>query len=112
VIKNILSDLPDSPDEIFETLLEKPGTRIERIISSGQATPQGEWYDQSDDEWVLLLSGSAGLLLEGEETVRTLKAGDFLHLPAGCRHRVEWTDPEVKSVWLAVHFYSHSGDAS
>lgn len=106
---NILADLPDSPDEIFETILEKPGIRIERIISFGQETPEGEWYDQKEDEWVLLLSGSAGLLLEGDETVRTLKTGDFLHLPAGCRHRVAWTDPDVKSVWLAVHFNARIG---
>lgn len=101
---NILANLPDVPKEIFETLLEKPGIKIERIISSGQATPLGEWYDQDRDEWVLLVAGSAGLLLEGEDTAHRLVAGDYLHLPAGCRHRVEWTDPEVKSVWLAVYF--------
>lgn len=103
MIRNILADLPDSPDEIFETLLEKSGIKIERIISSGQATPAGEWYDQAGDEWVVLLSGSAGLMIEGEISPRRLAAGDYLLLPAGCRHRVEWTDPAVKSVWLAVH---------
>ena len=102
--RNILADLPDSPDEIFETLLERPGIRIERIISSGQATPEGEWYDQAQDEWVLLCCGSAGLMIEGEPCPRRLAAGDFILLPAGCRHRVEWTAPDVKSVWLAVHF--------
>ncbi len=112
MIRNILADLPDSPDEIFETLLERPGIKIERIVSSGQATPAGEWYDQAGDEWVLLLSGSAGILIKGEKTARALKAGDFLLLPAGCRHRVEWTDSAVKSVWLAVHFDSLCGDAS
>jgi len=109
MIKNILADLPDSPEEIFETLLEKPSIRIERIISSGQATPAGEWYDQTGDEWVLLLAGSATLLIEGEISPRRLAAGDFLLLPAGCRHRVEWTDPAVKSVWLAVHLCAQSG---
>ena len=104
MIRNILADLPDSPDEIFETLLAQPGIKIERIISSGQATPQGEWYDQEEDEWVLLVCGSAGIMIAGETSPRRLEAGDFLLLPAGCRHRVEWTDPEVKSVWLAVHF--------
>lgn len=104
MITNILADLPDSADEVFESLLERPGIRIERIVSAGQATPEGEWYDQKEDEWVLLVSGSAGLLLEGEPFPRGLEAGDFLFLPAGCRHRVAWTAPEVKSVWLAVHF--------
>jgi len=101
---NVLADLPDSPDEIFETLLEKSGIKIERIISSGQATPADKWYDQAGDEWVVLLSGSATLLIEGEMSPRRLAAGDYFFLPAGCRHRVEWTDPQVKSVWLAVHF--------
>ena len=104
LIRNILNDLPDSIDEIFEALLEKPGLRIERIISSGQATPEGIWYDQEGDEWVLLLCGSAGLQIEGESSLRRLVPGDSLLLPAGCRHRVAWTDPDVKSVWLAVHF--------
>lgn len=104
LLNNILANLPDSTDEIFESLLEKPWIKIERIISSGQATPEGEWYDQGRNEWVLLLSGSAGLLIEGEEAPRRLAAGDYLLLPAGCRHRVDWTDPEVKSVWLAIHF--------
>ena len=112
MIRNILADLPASPDEIFETLLERPGIKIERIVSSGQATPPGEWYDQSSDEWVLLLCGSAGLMIEGEDSLRQLKTGDFLLLPAGCRHRVEWTDSDVKSVWLAIHFESKGGDAS
>jgi len=107
MINNILADIPSHPNEIFETLLEKPGIKIERIISSGQATPQGEWYDQSRDEWVLLLCGSAGLMIEGEISHRNLVAGDYLLLPAGCRHRIEWTDPEVKSVWLAIHFDSN-----
>jgi len=112
VKSNIFADLADSADEIFETLLEKPGIKIERIISSGQATPPGEWYDQTGDEWVVLLSGSATLLIEGEISPRRLAPGDYLLLPAGCRHRVEWTDPEVKSVWLAVHFDTNRGDAS
>ena len=106
MIRNLFAALPSSTDEIFETLLEKPGIKIERIISSGQATPEGEWYDQVNDEWVLLVCGSAGLLIEGESSPRRLEAGDFLLLPAGCRHRVAWTDPEVRSVWLAVHFSS------
>lgn len=102
---NLLADLPPAGrDELFQEILQRPGVRIERIVSSGQATPAGEWYDQGWDEWVLLLSGSAGLLLEGEEGPRTLAPGDYLLLPARCRHRVEWTDPDLKTVWLAVHF--------
>ena len=105
-VNNIFAALPESADEIFESLLATSGLKLERIISCGQATPPGEWYDQVMDEWVLLLSGSASLLIEGEETPRRLAAGDYLLLPAHCRHRVEWTDPLVKTVWLALHFQS------
>jgi len=93
----------DQVEEIFETLLQRPGLKVERIISSGQATPPGEWYDQDWDEWVLLLSGSADLLIEGEPDARRLSPGDSLLLPAHCRHRVEWTDPNGQTVWLALH---------
>ncbi len=101
---NILAQLP-SPggEELFYEILRRPGVRIERIVSSGQVTPEGEWYDQDWDEWVLLLAGSARLLLEGEGEARLLGSGDYLFLPAHCRHRVEWTDPQVQTVWLAVH---------
>src|SRR5215204_3145177 len=74
------------------------------IVSTGQASPPGFWYDQPLDEWIVVLAGSAGLLVEGEDGPRTLRAGDHVHLPAHCRHRVEWTDAARPTVWLAVHF--------
>lgn len=69
----------------------------------GQATPEGIWYDQSTDEWVLLLQGSAKLHIEGQIDLVSMKAGDSLWLPAHSRHRVEWTDPHNSSIWLALH---------
>lgn len=102
-LKNIFAPVADRHAETFELLLERPGIRFERIVSSGQATPPGEWYDQPGDEWVLLLAGSAGLLIEGEPAPRKLQPGDYLLLPAGCRHRVEWTDSAAATVWLACH---------
>jgi cupin 2 domain-containing protein len=102
---NLFAEIPDRlAEEEVATLLAAPGLRIERIVSTGQASPPGFWYDEDWDEWVLVLSGSAGLLLEGEPAPRTLRAGDHLHLPAHCRHRIEWTDPARPTVWLAVHF--------
>jgi len=92
------------PEEIEHSLLGSDGIRIERIVSAGQASPEGFWYDQDEHEWVLLLAGSAGLDIEGEG-VRILKAGDFVLLPAHQRHRVAWTDVSVKTVWLAVFFH-------
>ena len=102
---NLFAHIPDRLDEEeVATLLAAPGLRIERIVSTGQASPPGFWYDQDWDEWVVVLSGAAGLLLEGEPAPRTLRPGDHLHLPAHCRHRVEWTDAARPTVWLAVHF--------
>lgn len=102
---NIFAPLPDARSgELFETLVERGGVRIERIVSHGQATPEGEWYDQEWDEWVLILSGRAGLQVEGNPEPLVLCPGDHLDLPARCRHRVAWTDGDGPTVWLAVHW--------
>lgn len=101
---NLLADLPDAgAGEAFETLLDRPGLRIVRIVSAGQATQPGEWFDQDEDEWVLVIAGAAGLRVEGEADIRALNPGDHAFLPARCRHRVEWTAPDTPTVWLAVH---------
>lgn len=105
---NLLANLPsDLPEELFEPLLERPGFRLERIVSLGHTTAPGDWYDQERDEWVLLLRGRAQLLIQGERMPRELGPGDWMLLPAHCRHRVEWTDPDVESVWLALHHDRH-----
>ena len=104
-LNNIFLKIPYfMQNEISETLLEAEDFRLERIVSSGQATPEGEWCDQGADEWVILLSGSAGLSFEDEEEVLVTNAGDYVHIEPHQRHRVEWTDPEQKTVWLALHF--------
>ncbi|MCI0666812.1 MAG: cupin domain-containing protein [Methylococcaceae bacterium] len=91
--------------EAFETLLQNDCFRLERIVSqSHHATPEGEWFDQPADEWVILLRGSAGLTMEGEAGPIILNPGDHLLIPAHKKHRVEWTSPAEKTVWLAVHF--------
>ena len=103
-LKNIFRELRDKPDdEVVETIVKRDGVKIERIVSTGQATPPGEWYDQESDEWVILLTGAARLSFEDGREME-LKPGDYLLIPAHCRHRVEWTDPHQQSVWLAVHF--------
>lgn len=104
-LENIFSRIPYfMQDEISETLLKAEHFKLERIVSSGQATPPGEWFDQMTNEWVILLSGSAGLRFDDEAEGRTLYPGDYVHIPAHRRHRVEWTDPEQKTVWLALHY--------
>lgn len=101
-----LFSAPQGPKsgEVCETVLETPQIRVERIVSTGQATPEGEWYDQDRSEWVAVLSGSAGLLFEGEEKIRAMRPGDHVLIPAHRRHRVAWTDPRQQTVWLAIHF--------
>jgi cupin 2 domain-containing protein len=91
-----------SAEERFVELVRSPNVKIERIVSHGQASPPGFWYDQEWAEWVIVLAGSAGLLIEGEAAPRHLKPGDFVHIAAHVRHRVEWT--EAPTLWLAVHY--------
>ena len=104
-VTNMVADRPrDRPEELIETLVRAPGLRIERIVSTGQASPSGFWYDQEWAEWVLLLSGAAGLEFEGEAAPRILGPGDSVLIPAHARHRVAWSDARQPTVWIAVHY--------
>jgi cupin 2 domain-containing protein len=108
-VRNILSNLPTAlSGEVFDAIVESDSVRIERIVSNGQTTPQGVWYDQQQAEWVVVLTGSADLLFEGTREAQRLGAGDYTLIPAGCRHRVTWTEKDVPTVWLAVHFAGES----
>ena len=102
--RNLCRPLPERQAlEAFETLLHSPAVRIERIVSHGPASPADFWYDQNEAEWVLLVQGSARLAFaDGSETA--LEAGDYVHIPAHCRHRVVQTDPNMPTVWLAVFY--------
>lgn len=104
-IQNLFDSACASPQkEFFETLLSAMGrVRVERILSQGQSSPPGFWYDQPQMEWILVLQGSPRLLIEGEAESRELKPGDSLTLLPHVRHRVEWTDPASVTIWLAVH---------
>ena len=103
---NIFAELPLAAltDELFSELLTSPALRIERIVSTGQATPIDQWYDQDWNEWVILLQGGARLLFEDETEQRSLGPGDYVEIPAHRRHRVLWTVPDQVTVWLAVHY--------
>ncbi|MEW5736532.1 MAG: cupin domain-containing protein [Thermodesulfobacteriota bacterium] len=93
---------PPSPEESVEILAETGSVRIERITSHGQASPPGFWYDQEEDEWVAVLSGNAGLRFQDGDRLLALHPGDWVFLPAGTRHRVDYTAPDQPTVWLAV----------
>ena len=104
---NLFAGLPASlRAEQVDVLADTPGLRIERIVSLGQVTPPGEWYDSDRDEWVAVLAGAARLRFEGEPAPRALAPGDWLRIPAHARHRVEWTDPDRATIWLTVHFHT------
>lgn len=106
---NLLSPLPGAEaGEHVEALVTRPGLRIERIVSQGQASPPGFWYDQAEAEWVMVLAGAARLRFSDEAEPRLLTPGDWIDIAPHRRHRVDWTEPGVPTVWLAV-FYS--GDA-
>jgi cupin 2 domain-containing protein len=107
-LDNLFHPLPAAAlGERFDDLLTRPGCRIERIVSHGQASPPGFWYEQDWDEWVVILAGRAVLGFEahaaGEAWTQSLGVGDYCFIPAGQRHRVALTAQDVPTVWLAVH---------
>jgi cupin 2 domain-containing protein len=95
--------LSSQAEEQVERLIDGPTVRIERIVSTGQASPPGFWYDQPDDEFVVLVSGAATLRFEADDLTLDLEPGDWVEIPAHVRHRVEFTQAEPPTVWLAVH---------
>ncbi len=102
---DLFSGIPDDlPDERFEDLVTTGVVEIERIISDGHSSPPGFWYDLERSEWVVLLRGSAAIRFEGPDATVVLKPGGWLNIPAHRKHRVEWTDPNEKTIWLAVHY--------
>lgn len=94
----------EDPKEHVEELLSRSGFRVERIVSTGQASPPDFWYDQDVAEWVVLLSGAAELQFENEAAPHRMVPGDWINIDAHRRHRVNWTDPSQPSIWLAIHY--------
>lgn len=93
------SDLPQS--ELLETLFEGEQILVERIVSTGQITPPGKWYDQEQDEWLMVLQGEAELSYEDNSRIK-LTVGDYLLIPAHQKHRVEYTSNEPPCIWLTI----------
>jgi cupin 2 domain-containing protein len=103
-IQNLFSGIGhEGRAEKITALLSAPNVRIDRIVSNGQASPPDFWWDQDWAEWVVLLTGAAGIMFEGDKTPHELRPGDYVHIPAHVRHRVEWTHKEQPTIWLAVH---------
>ena len=92
--------LDSQEEEMVNVYYQSNNIRIERIVSTGQCSPDGFWYDQEEDEWLVLLTGEAKLAFPQENI--TLKAGDTLLIPAHKRHRVEQTSQNPPAIWLCV----------
>jgi len=102
--ENLLDDLPGNLlGKIFATILQVDGLRVERIVSQGHASPSGFWYDQEENESVIVLEGSAAVQFEGDAEPLKFRRGSYLNIPAHAKHRVAWTDPKEKTVWLAIY---------
>ena len=100
---NLFEKIPTNvTEEIMTELVSSANMRVERIVSFGQASPDGFWYEQTENEWILLLEGSAQLRFD--DSLVDLAPGDYLNIPSGMRHRVEKTDENRRTVWLAVFY--------
>lgn len=103
VMPNLFANIPaELPEELFETLLESPSVKIERIVSRGHTSPEDYWYDQKQDEWVILLQGEARLAFADQERELAMKPGDYVFIKAHEKHRVSFTSQDQDTVWLAV----------
>ncbi len=104
-IKNILRDIPNNiPEEIIEEIVSSENIRLERIISKGHSSPPNFWYNQEENEWVILIKGKAKLKFSDENELVELNTGDYINIPSHKKHRVEWTDPKSETIWLAVFY--------
>ena len=109
--ENLFENLPTAiPDELIQVLAANHNVRIERIVSHGHSSPDDFWYDQEEQEWVIVLKGAARLRFE--DTAVDLKPGNFVNIPAHKKHRVEWTTPDEPTIWLAVFYSSSQGEMS
>ena len=102
---NLFADLPASiAEELVDVFAHSQHVRVERIVSTGHASPEDSWYDQDEHEWVVVLKGEGKLLFEADDGPILLRPGDYVLIPAHRKHRVEWTVPGEPTVWLAVFF--------
>lgn len=103
-MKNIFEAIPkDLTAEVFDTLAENKNVKIERIISKGHSSPDTGWYDQEQNEWVLVLRGEATIAFDNKPPV-SLKEGDYLNIKSHQKHKVTWTAADIETIWVAVHY--------
>jgi len=103
-VTNIFNNIPAQLNqELFQDIISKDGIKIQRIVSQGTSTQDDKWYNQENDEWVIILQGRAILSFEDDSDIK-LSSGDYIHIPAHKKHKVSWTSSHEQTVWLAVHY--------
>ncbi|MBF0430791.1 MAG: cupin domain-containing protein [Fibrobacteria bacterium] len=104
-MNNFFTNIPNQLDkEVMENIFTSQNIRIERILSRGQTSPEQGWYDQDENEWVMVLEGAGILLFETGKQI-TMEKGDYLHIQAHEKHKVSWTTPDDTTIWLAVFYW-------
>ncbi|MDB4742905.1 cupin domain-containing protein [Planctomicrobium sp.] len=94
----------NNKQEIIEVLMRSENVRIERIVSRGHSSPEDFWYDQAENEWVVVLAGSGTLELKDPDEIVQLGIGEYIYIPAHRQHRVRSTAADTETIWLAVFF--------
>lgn len=103
-MRNLFEDIPtNKTTELVDVLARGDAVRVERIVSTGQSSPPGFWYEQEQSEWVAVISGRAELEF-ANGTMRKMLPGDHVLIPAMQKHRVASTSADESTVWLAVFF--------
>ncbi len=103
--KNIFHGIPpELAEELLTTIHTAKNIRIERIVSQGQCSPQGFWYDQIENEWLIVLKGKASIQFDGDPEPVDLRPGSYLNIPAHVRHRLVRSSQTRQTVWLAIHY--------
>jgi cupin 2 domain-containing protein len=102
-MENLFANIPQTiSEEVFQIILLSEHLKIERIISKGQKSAKDFWYDQDENEWIVVIKGEARLQFQDKTLV--LKPGDHINIPAHEKHRVDWTTPDEETIWLAIFY--------
>jgi cupin 2 domain-containing protein len=89
--------------ELIENIVNSAVIRIEKIVSKGHVSPDGFWFDQDENEFVILLQGEAALEFEDNNIVY-LKKSDYIVIEKHKKHRIIYTSKNTLTVWLAVFY--------
>jgi len=101
---DIFDNIPkDLTNEFFEDIVLSDNVKIEKIISKGHTSPKDGWYNQEQNEWVIVLKGEGIISFEDEKQI-CLKSGEYINIPAHKKHKVSWTKPDEETIWLAVFY--------